>query len=122
MEFEDGVTVNFSMEAFTSYHGRRTRVMGSLGDVVGDMNEFTHTDFLTGKQTKWDITVKDVEHYENSGHGGGDWALVTDWIRAVKTKDASVLSSTLDASIESHLIGFIAEKSRLEKKTIVINL
>ena len=44
--------------------------MGSLGDVVGDMNEFTHTDFLTGKQTKWDITVKDVEHYENSGHGG----------------------------------------------------
>jgi len=122
MEFEEGITVNFSMEAFTSYHGRRTRVMGSLGDVVGDMNEFTHTDFLSGKQTKWDITVEDVEHYENSGHGGGDWALVTDWIRAVKTKDSSVLSSTLDASIESHLIGFSAEKSRLGKKTMNIEL
>ncbi len=45
MEFEDDITVNFSMEAFTSYHGRRTRIMGSLGDIVGDMDHFTHTDF-----------------------------------------------------------------------------
>ena len=122
MEFEDGITVSFSMEAFTSYHGRRTRVMGSLGDIVGDMNEFTHTDFLTGKKTKWDISVEDVKDYENSGHGGGDWALVSDWIRAVKTKDSDALSSTLDASIESHIMGFLAEKSRLTKKTMSIDL
>ena len=37
MEFEGGTTANFSMEAFTSYEGRRTRVMGSMGDIVGDM-------------------------------------------------------------------------------------
>lgn len=122
MEFEDSVTVSFSMEAFTSYHGRRTRVMGSLGDIVGDMNEFTHTDFLTGKKTKWDISVEDVKDYENSGHGGGDWALVSDWIRAVKNNDSTALSSTLDASIESHIMGFLAEKSRLDKKTMTINL
>jgi len=122
MEFEDGVTVSFSMEAFTSYHGRRTRVMGSLGDIVGDMNEFTHTDFLTGKKTKWDISVEDVKDYENSGHGGGDWALVSDWIRAVKNNDSTALSSTLDASIESHIMGFLAKKSRLDKKTMTINL
>lgn len=122
MEFEDGVTVSFSMEAFTSYHGRRTRVMGSLGDIVGDMNEFTHTDFLTGKKTKWDISVEDIKDYENSGHGGGDWALVSDWIRAVKNNDSTALSSTLDASIESHIMGFLAEKSRLDKKTMTINL
>ena len=122
MEFEDGVTVSFSMEAFTSYHGRRTRVMGSLGDIVGDMNEFTHTDFLTGKKTKWDISVEDVKDYENSGHGGGDWALVSDWIRALKNNDSTALSSTLDASIESHIMGFLAEKSRLTKKTMHIDL
>ncbi len=27
------------MEAFTSYAGRRTRVMGAMGDMVGDMEE-----------------------------------------------------------------------------------
>ena len=51
--FEGGVTAAFSMEAFTSYEGRRTRVMGGLGDVVGDMTSFTMTDFLTDKKTEW---------------------------------------------------------------------
>jgi predicted dehydrogenase len=96
MEFEDDITVSFSMEAFTSYHGRRTRVMGSLGDITGDMNQFVHTDFLTNKVTKWDITVDEVDDNKKSGHGGGDWALVTDWVRAVKKQDASLLSSTID--------------------------
>jgi predicted dehydrogenase len=122
MEFEDGITASFSMEAFTSYHGRRTRIMGSLGDITGDMTEFVHTDFLTMKQTKWDITVDDVNDYKNSGHGGGDWALATDWVRAVKKQDASLLTSTIDASIESHIIGFMAEKSRLSKQTVPIDL
>lgn len=111
--FEDGITANFSMEAFTSYHGRRTRIMGSHGDIVGDMDEFTHTDFLTGKVTKWDMSVEDVENYKNSGHGGGDWALVADWIKAVQTQDPEYLTSTIDASIESHIMGFKAEESRL---------
>jgi predicted dehydrogenase len=122
MEFEDGITASFSMEAFTSYHGRRTRVMGSLGDITGDMTEFVHTDFLTMKQTKWDITVNDARDYKNSGHGGGDWALATDWVRAVKNQDASLLTSTIDASIESHIMGFMAEKSRISKQTVPIVL
>ena len=121
MEFENEVTVNFSMEAFTSYHGRRTRVMGSLGDITGDMKHFIHTDFLTNKATKWDSHANDVEGYKNSGHGGGDWALVTDWIRAVKKQDANLLTSTIDASVESHIMGFMAEKSRKTKQTISID-
>lgn len=116
MEFENGITANFSMEAFTSYDRRRTRIMGSLGDIVGDMNEFTFTDFLTGNKKKW--TIEDDENNRYKGHGGGDWALVKDWIHAVKAKNHNLLSSTIEASIESHTIAFAAEKSRLEKKTI----
>jgi predicted dehydrogenase len=122
MEFEDGVTANFSMEAFTSYHGRRTRFMGSRGDITGDMTEFVHTDFLTNKVTKWDISVEDVDNYKNSGHGGGDWALVTDWIQAVNQQNPDLLTSSIDASIESHIMGFMAEKSRLSNKTMSVEL
>jgi len=122
MEFEGGITASFSMEAFTSYHGRRTRVMGSMGDIVGDMEHFIHTDFLTGKRTKWDITVEDVENYQSSGHGGGDWALVTDWIRAIKKQDPGILSSTIDASIESHIMGFQAEISRKTKQVMPVKV
>lgn len=108
IEFESGITASFSMEAFTSYEGRRTRIMGSHGDIVGDMREFVHTDFATGTQTRW------VPEGETDGHGGGDWVLVGDWIRAVDQQDASLLTSTIDASIESHIMGFQAEKSRLQ--------
>ncbi|MBU1012649.1 MAG: Gfo/Idh/MocA family oxidoreductase [Bacteroidetes bacterium] len=113
IQFEGNITVSFSMEAFTSYHGRRTRIMGSKGDIVGDMNEFTHTDFLTNKVTKWNMDVEDVDNYKSSGHGGGDWALVSDWINAIDKQDPDLLTSTIDASVESHIMGFMAEKSRL---------
>ena len=112
--FNDGVTASFSMEAFTSYEGRRTRVMGTLGDVVGDMYSFTHTDFLTGKKTEWK-NATDM-------HGGGDWRLVANWLQAVSKNDPSLLTSTIDASIESHLMGFAAEKSRKEQKVVEIKL
>lgn len=112
--FEEGISVSFSMEAFTSYEGRRTRIMGSLGDVVGDMTSMIHTDFQTGKKTEWKSTT--------DMHGGGDWKLVANWIEAVSKNDGSLLTSTIDASIESHLMGFAAEKSRKENKVVEIKL
>ncbi|HNE27780.1 MAG: Gfo/Idh/MocA family oxidoreductase [Saprospiraceae bacterium] len=117
MQFDGGVTANFSMEAFTSYAGRRTRVMGSMGDIVGDMDNFTLNDFRTGKSTVYDHSkIVDVENYKNAGHGGGDWRLVRDWIQAVSQQNPALLTSTIDASIESHVMGFMAEQSRKSGK------
>lgn len=121
MEFEDSITVAFSMEAFTSYGGRRTRIMGTRGDIVGDMKILEITDFATNKTQRWDASdVKDVENYRHSGHGGGDWRLVNDFIRAVAKQDKSLLVSTVEESVESHIIGFKAEESRLNEKLVVI--
>ncbi|WP_407523887.1 Gfo/Idh/MocA family oxidoreductase [Lacibacter sp. MH-610] len=112
--FENNITASFSMEAFTSYEGRRTRVMGSHGDIVGDMNEFKITDFRTGEVRTWS--------QKSDGHGGGDWRLVANWVDAVSKRDASLLTSTIDASIESHLMGFAAEKSRTNKTVEAVAL
>jgi predicted dehydrogenase len=112
--FDGNVTASFSMEAFTSYEGRRTRVMGSHGDIVGDMYAFTLTDFRTGKKEEW--------KNKTDMHGGGDWRLVSDWIQAVSQQNPGLLTSTIDASIESHVMGFAAEKSRLEGKVIDIKM
>jgi hypothetical protein len=108
--FENDVTASFSMEAFTSYHGRRTRVMGSMGDIVGDMTQFTLTDFRTGVKTDWALNT---DH-----HGGGDWRLMANFIQAVSKEDASLLTSTIDVSIESHIMCFMAEQSRLQRKVV----
>jgi hypothetical protein len=113
MQFERGITASFNMEAFTSFHGRRTKVMGSMGDIVGDMNEFKWTDFRTGAVKTFDGKADDVDNYQNSGHGGGDWRLVGDWIMAISQQNPELLTSTIEQSIESHLMAFAAENSRL---------
>lgn len=109
MEFEDQITVAFSMEAFSHYGGRRTRIFGTKGDLIGDESHMLITDFLTGKQENW----KPGKAKDGSGHGGGDHGLVHDFIQAVSQQDATLLTSTIEASMESHLMGFRAEESRL---------
>lgn len=112
MTFADGQTAAFNMEAFTPWGGRRTRVMGTTGFIEGDMKTFTVWDFRTGKKDTWHLEVEEHAEYRGSGHGGGDYALVRDFVEAVASQDNSKLSSTIEASVESHLMGFAAEKSR----------
>jgi predicted dehydrogenase len=105
--FENGVTSAFSMEAHVSYEGRRTKIMGSKGDIAGDMERFILTDFKTRKQTKWKL--------KTDPHGGGDFNLVRDWVQAVSQQNKALLSSSIEVSVESHLVAFAAERSRLNR-------
>ncbi len=113
IDFEGGVTASFSMEAFTPWGGRRTRVMGSMGYIEGDMSEMAIYDFRSGSREVIETRVLDVDQYSGSGHGGGDWRLMANWVEAVAKQDASLLSSSLEASVESHVMAFAAERSRL---------
>jgi hypothetical protein len=122
IRFGDNVTASFSMEAFTSYHGRRTRIMGAMGDMVGDMEELVVTDFRTGKQVKLVPKAEDVADYKNSGHGGGDWGLARDFVQAVSQQNPALLTSTIDNSIESHVMGFMAEASRKNNKIMQVKM
>jgi len=104
MLFENGTTAAFSMEAHVSYEGRKTRIMGSKGDIIGDMESFVLTDFKTRKQTAWSL--------KTDAHGGGDHRLVKDWVQAVYQQNKELLSSSIEVSVESHLMAFGAERSR----------
>lgn len=109
MLFENGTTAAFSMEAHVSYEGRKTRIMGSKGDIIGDMESFVLTDFKTRKQTSWSL--------KTDAHGGGDHRLVRDWVQAVYQQNKDLLSSSIEVSVESHLMAFAAERSR-QNRTI----
>ena len=122
MKFEGDITASFSMDAFTPYGGRRTRFMGTKGFIEGDMTSFTFYDFRTNHKSVWDQKISEVAEYKGSGHGGGDHLLVRDFVRAVSAQDSSLLSSTIDVSIESHVMGFMAEKSRKSNKKVAIKL
>lgn len=117
LEFEEAITAAFSMEAHTSYGGRRIRIMGSMGDIVGDENDLIATDFRTNT-----VTRSNVREYASlsSGHGGGDYGLVRDFIRAVGERKPEHLLTTVQEAMESHLIGFRAEESRTEGKIVAV--
>ena len=110
--FEGGVTASFTMDAFTPWGGRRTRIMGTLGYIEGDGKTFTLHRFDTGKSYSWSFVPPEGEAYKESGHAGGDLALIRDFLQAVDTRDFSLLSSSLEASVESHVMGFACERSR----------
>ena len=112
MVFGDNITASFTMDAFSPFGGRRTRIMGTMGFIEGDMKEFRVWDFLTRKPKLWNEKVAEIPEYAGSGHGGGDLRLVRDFIEAVANQDPDHLSSSIDVSIESHLMGFAAERSR----------
>jgi len=110
LEFDRGITASFSMQAHTSYAGRRIRIMGSNGDLVGDEQSLSVIDFRTDSKTEWN--ARDIAD-SASGHGGGDYGLVRDWVQAVSQHNPSMLATDIGTAMESHLIGFRAEESRL---------
>ena len=112
MVFKDGVTASFSMDAFTPYGGRRTRIMGTMGFIEGDGKQFVLTQFATGQTHVWNAKVAEIPEYKDSGHGGGDHGALRDFIEAVSWNDPGRMTSTVDISVESHIMGFDAEKSR----------
>jgi len=71
----------------------------------------TITEFATMEKETWDVSMS---LQDPSGHGGGDHGLVRDFVREISLQDESMLSSTIQASMESHLMGFKAEESRLK--------
>ena len=122
MEFEGGVTAAFSMEAFTPFGGRRTKIMGTKGMISGDGKQFTITEFRSRKRHVWNKNVAEIPEYRGAGHGGGDLVLMRDFVEAVAWQDKTRLTSTIEASIESHVMGFAAEKSRKSDRKVKVSI
>lgn len=111
MEFEDGATATFSMCGFTREQTRIVQVMGTKGEIRGNMenNEISIYDFLTKKET----VIKFPEPID--GHGGGDYGIVRTFLDDVKNYGKSESLSSVAVSIRSHLMAFAAEDSRLNR-------
>ncbi|OGS27173.1 MAG: hypothetical protein A2297_08900 [Elusimicrobia bacterium RIFOXYB2_FULL_48_7] len=118
LEFDGGITASHTVAAFTADGtGRRTRIMGTQGELTGDNGKIEVNIYDKNKKTMIDPMLNvDPE----SGHGGGDMGVMHDFVQAVSKNDSSLLSSTIEASLESHLMAFAAEKSRVTGKTITI--
>lgn len=116
-EFGDRITASFALEAHTSKGRRLTRIFGSEGDVTGNERTIEVADFSTGE-----IYTYEPGAAGSSGHLGGDHGLMYDFVRAVSNRNPQLLSSTIQASMASHLMGFKAEESRINGTVEDVNL
>lgn len=108
MLFEDGATAQLTMTAFSQETHRTIHIHGTKGEIVGDMEDGYFDVIVFGKGTeRFDITKLGIDL---SGHGGGDIQLVDDFIDYVQERGD--VRTPVDVSLESHLMAFMAEKSR----------
>jgi hypothetical protein len=57
--------------------------------------------------------MDDTDGMLSGGHLGGDSGLVHDFVAALLEQNPDLLSSSPNVSLESHLMAFAAEESRL---------
>ena len=119
LEFISGKTASFTMTAFAVPRPRETRIFGTHGELSGDGRTITMTDFLTERVRTVD-TSEGVSSALLEGHGGGDDALMAAFVRALRSGDSSELLSGPEEALESHLMVFAAERSRLEGRTVTL--
>ena len=111
LEYEGGVTASFTMTAFNEGGGRMTRIFGTKGTIETDDSSVIRIfDFLTRKTTV--IDTASAGGTMASGHGGGDGGIFEAFCRAIVENRPELIVSGADATIESHLTTFAAEKAR----------
>ncbi len=114
LEFENNMTASFIMSAFTNDCGRTINLMGTKGQIKGDVtkNIIEIYDFLSGKNTILDITKEYDELIDK------DDMLMKSFVAQVSQEITFENKTSANVSVDSHLIALAAEDSRLNAKTI----
>ncbi len=111
MQFEKGKTACHTMTAFSKEVYRDLKVHGTKAELVGVIeNNSIEVRYFGGEVEK--IAV-DVSKADVGGHMGGDYYMMESLYKDLNGEKAEGITY-LDVSIESHLICFAAEESRLD--------
>ncbi len=107
MQFENGVRASLKM-VFAAKSGRRIVFYGTMGEMIFDEREDTVTVLPFGGE-KEEFRVRAMIEGGHR-HGGGDAGLIKELYDMVTGKISAITS--LEKSVECHLMGIAAEESR----------
>ena len=104
--------------AVCSSGGRGIRIFGTKGELVRECDSNV-LKFFPFETQKWEtIDVTGYGNDINSGHGGGDTGIMIDILSLLRGETPSNSVCEVRTSYENHLIGFAAEKARLENRVV----
>lgn len=121
VQFEDDTTATHDMVCGTARPCRTIHLVGTQGEIEGVMEEgkfvVRHADPRRGHEYSEEPVDLSVT---GDGHGGGDLRLVGDFVRVVKGEPASLSTTTVEDSINGHMIAFAADDAMLQGVTVDI--
>ena len=115
LQMEDELTISFTVSAFTNECQRTITLQGSKGEICGCMeaDEIIVTDFVTGNKTVHKLNTPKV------GHSGSDAAMMKELVTLISQGRQRENISNATQAIDSHLIAFAAEESRLNGGAVI---
>lgn len=128
IRFANGIKANLTMTGFTGYAGRKVTIHGTLGEIEMDENrDMLKLSVFGEEKDVYDVrksqaySIKEIiddDAKDEFGHGGGDQLLILDFYKSlVNDTDAK---TSLEKSIESHLMALASEKSRKSGEIVKI--
>jgi predicted dehydrogenase len=115
LEFEEGAVATFTMTGLSADFSRQLKIFGTKGQIEADMGTKQIVLHRFGEQKQ---TIPLDMGSEASGHGGGDYGIMRDFLSVLRNGGESRTSAAV--SLQSHLICFAAERSRKENVVVTI--
>lgn len=113
LEFLNGSVATFTMTGLSADFFRELKIFGTEGQIRANMGTKEIILHRFGEEPR---TVPVDMGLEASGHGGGDYGIMADFLRILREGGES--RSSAEASLQSHLICFAAERSRKEHTVV----
>jgi predicted dehydrogenase len=113
--FADGATGTFSMTGGAAAPARHIHITGTRGEISGIFEEKRFTVSRIDPEAEGGMVRRVVDApvaLSWDAHGGGDQAVVQDFIALLTGTGVSPCCTTLEDSMAGHQIVFLAEKSR----------
>lgn len=125
LEMTDGTIMSFTMCAFSNDISRYSKFMGTKGEITVYMSghyfdrTYIKVNLFDAENTEYDIDIQSLGE-DFSGHGGGDTAMVKEFIDVLTgEKEESPYVTSLEKSMESHFCALAAEESRVNNGKLI---
>lgn len=116
MAFEDDLAVTLTMHGHSHLECRTTRIQGAQAELQAMFGQGGSWIEIR-QQRSGAVRRIDTSARLREGHGGGDEALVANFLKCLRGEPGAALTTARQA-LESHLLAFAAEQARLEARVI----
>lgn len=121
VKFDNGLNATLTMAGGTSFPCRTIHIVGTKGEIFGTFEE-SKINVRIYNEKEFNCSLKKINlGYVGEGHGGGDIRLIEDFVDYVRCGKKSLSLTSIEDSIDGHLVGIGANISAKNEKVVKIS-